>query len=208
MSDYRVVIRVKNNKLANLMKAKGIQTQAELARAIKTNTTVIASVANLRVGAYNADGAPSKITQKLCDYFGCLPEDIYPKEVLAVGLPKNVIEKIVSSEQVALYIKQAELDPCMQLESLDKSKFLETELRRLKPRHQAVIRKRYFENKLQSVIAKELDISISRVQQLEKEAIRRFRKIIGSDTDEELGIFSRFDEAVKKNVNHMGIDYD
>lgn len=185
MSEYRLVIRVKNNMLQSLMESKGIESQSELARAIGACSRSISEVANLKVGAFNADGEPSSVTKKLCSFFGCLPEDIYPREVLTVGIPSNVVERIVSSKEVAKYLQQTETDPAFQLENTIDSEFIRQQIDRLRPRWQHVIRARYFEDKTLAEIGRELGVTQARVRQMEMEALRKMREIVKHEAKED-----------------------
>ena len=181
MDEYRLIIRVKNNLLHQLMLSKGIETQSALSRVAGICPKAVGDIANLKVGAYNADGTPSYATRKLCDYFGCLPEDIYPKEVLHVGIPKNVIERLVSSEQVAKYITQAESAPEALLEwSLD-TEYFKDEIRKLKPRSQRVIIARFYEDKTLYEIGEELGVTPERVRQMLQDSLKLLRASISND---------------------------
>ena len=209
MSDYRLIIRVKNNLLHERMKERGIESQSELARVIGCSPSDIGHVANLRVGAFNADGRPSTLTKKLCDYFGCLPEDVYPAEVLHVGIPRNEIERIVSSEEVAKYIKQTEIGPEYQLENMIDSEFIEKELNRLKPREKKVIKLRFYDEKSLDETAKELGVTRERIRQIEAMAIRRLRIPMKFDSEIDKtdktssGLSTRFSENIKKYNERM-----
>lgn len=179
MSDYRLIIRVKNNLLHKLMVSNGIESQLELSRATNISPGIIGAIANLKVGAFNANGEPSSATQKLCDYFGCLPEDIYPREVLHVGIPKNVVEHIVSSAEVAKYLEQKESDPAYLLENSVDPKYLETLISRLTSREAKVLRARFYEDATFETIAKDFGFTRERIRQIELKALRKIRKYIG-----------------------------
>ncbi len=178
MEDYRLIIRVKNNLLYMKMVEAGFESQSELARATGLAPKTIGEIANLKIGAFNADGRPSKATQKLCDYFGCLPEDIYPPEVLHVGIPKNVVERVISSQEVAGYLKQQEIDPAYQLENCADNKFLKQQINRLTPRQQKVIKARFFDDRTLNNVGNELGVSRDRIRQIEAQALRKLRKVL------------------------------
>ncbi|MCP4984537.1 MAG: sigma-70 family RNA polymerase sigma factor [Colwellia sp.] len=205
MSDYRVIIRVKNNLLHELMLANNITTQSELARAINKSNRYVGDVANLKVGAFNADGRPSAITQALTDYFGCLPEDIYPPEVLHVGLPSNVVERVVSSEEVAKYITQNESDPALLLEGLVDRKLISHHLHRLTPNQRAVIELRYFEEKTFLEVGQALGFTSAGVGQIERKALKKLREMAGvgliednSNDASASGLATRLEDGVKE----------
>jgi RNA polymerase sigma factor (sigma-70 family) len=182
MNDYRLIVKVKNNLLYELMNRNEIKTQSELARAIGASPTDVGKVANLRVGAFNADGEPSKITKQMCEYFCCFPEEIYPPEVLHVGLPKNIIEKVVSSEEVAKYLTQQELNPMFLIEKESINDYMNNIIiKKLNTQQQKVIKMRFFEGSTLEEAANKLDLTRERIRQIEKKAVRKLKEIIGDD---------------------------
>ncbi len=202
MSEYRLIIRVKNNLLHTLMVDSGIANQAELARAVGLAPSVIGLVANLKVGAFNADGTPSKATSVLCDYFGCLPEDIYPREVLHTGIPKNVIERVVSSQEVAKHLQQQAADPAVMLEEKIDGTYLLQQIARLTKRQQEVIKGRFFEDKTLAELGERFGVSRTRINDIERKALNKLRGMAGMtfsgrgcpSDDEDLN--TRFAEAL------------
>lgn len=203
MSDYRLVIRVKNNLLHTLMKEKGIETQAELARAAGLHPGAVGDIANLKIGAFYADGRPSNATEKLCEYFGCLPEDIYPAEVLYTGIPSNVIERAISSGEVAKYLQQTESDPAFQLENMIDSEFIRDQLNRLTPRQKQVVEARFFDEKNITETASDIGVTSARVRAIEDKAIERLQQLLKHESGEHnsdstaAGLATRFANAVK-----------
>ncbi|MAT38896.1 MAG: hypothetical protein CL946_04760 [Ectothiorhodospiraceae bacterium] len=187
MEEYRLVIKVKNNLLKALMDSKGIESQAELARAINVSPKSIGDVANLKVGAFNLDGTPSKLTKSLCDYFCCLPEDIYPKEVIMVGIPSNVLERVVSSEEVQRCLSYVEQDPSMLVQDEKSTEYIKNELKRLTGMQKKVIEMRFFEEKNLQECAEEVGVTRERIRQIELKAIKKlkcFASIDGSALSE------------------------
>lgn len=176
--EYRLVIRIKNNLLYTKMKARGIETQAELARVVDSSPVDIGEIANLKVGAYSASGKLTASAKRLCDYFGCLPEDIFPAEVLYEGIPQNVVERGVSSLQIARQIQQDGLDPAHLLEDKIPTQVVPQLMKRLKPREQRVITGRFFEGKTSEELSKELNISASRVRQMERDALWKLKSVV------------------------------
>lgn len=176
MDEYRLVIRVKNNLLFQLMKKQGIKSQAELARAAGLEPTRVGEVANLRAGAFNADGTLCKAATRLCEFFGCLPEDIYPPEVLAVGLPNNVVERVVGSEEVSRYLLQAQADPVHAIEDQQVTSKIKELFDTLRPREQKLLECRFLQGLTLAETGRMLGITGGRVQQMELHALRKLRK--------------------------------
>ena len=91
MKDYRLEIKIKNNYLFTKMQEYGIKNAAQLAEAIGSNPTSISRYLNLLVPAYEKNGRLTKIAKKLCDFFSCSVEELFPAEHLENALDKNIV---------------------------------------------------------------------------------------------------------------------
>jgi RNA polymerase sigma factor (sigma-70 family) len=91
MKDYRLEIKIKNNYLFTKMQEYGIKNAAQLAEAIGSNPTSISRYLNLLVPAYEKNGRLTKIAKKLCDFFFCSVEELFPAEHLENALDKNIV---------------------------------------------------------------------------------------------------------------------
>jgi len=208
MSDYRLIIRVKNNLLHEQMLDKGIRTQSELARVCDVSATEVGKIANLKVGAYNADGKLSNAVSKLCDYFGCLPEDVFPSEVLHVGIPGNVVERVVSSKEVANYLESQTYDPISLLDDESSNEYIRNEIKRLTPRQQRVVTARFFEDKTLDEVGDELGLSGARVREIQSQALRRLRiKTLRNVSDDEIKDMSDTRELFEVGTSRTNADF-
>jgi RNA polymerase sigma factor (sigma-70 family) len=91
MKDYRLEIKIKNNYLFTKMQEYGIKNAAQLAEAIGSNPTSTSRYLNLLVPAYEKNGRLTKIAKKLCDFFSCSVEELFPAEHLENALDKNIV---------------------------------------------------------------------------------------------------------------------
>ena len=91
MKDYRLEIKIKNNYLFTKMKEYGIENAAQLARAIGSNPTAVGHYLNLTNPPYTKKGGLRELAKKLCDFFYCDIEDLFPAEHLENALDKNIV---------------------------------------------------------------------------------------------------------------------
>ena len=91
MKDYRLEIKIKNNYLFTKMKEYGIENAAQLARAVGSNPSAVGYYLNLTNPPYTKKGELKELAKKLCDFFYCDIEDLFPAEHLENALDKNIV---------------------------------------------------------------------------------------------------------------------
>ena len=210
MSDYRLIIKVKNNLIYGLMKDRGIETQNALARATGLHPSTVGEVANLKVGAFARNGQPLRATQVLCDFFGCLPEEIFPPEVLYSGIQSNVVERYVSSNEVAEHLgvdditvesKQIEANPYVIFETNGLDIVLDQALNLITERQKRILTALYIEEKTLREVGREFEVTGDRIRNIRDDAFRKLREIIseGSEYDGDTtmsGMITRLASAI------------
>jgi RNA polymerase sigma factor (sigma-70 family) len=138
--------------------------------ALSVSYTGVIGLVTLRTSPYLKDLTLSKTAQKIADHFFSEPEDLFPPTLYKVKQNKIIIEvglqnidyrcaSLITHEAVDEGVKDA----------------VEKVLKTLPLREQIVIQKRYWEEKTYREIGDELEISRSRVQQIEIKAMRRLR---------------------------------
>lgn len=181
MKDYRLEIKIKNNYLFTKMQEYGIKNAAQLAEAIGSNPTSTSRYLNLLVPAYEKNGRLTKIAKKLCDFFSCSVEELFPAEHLENALDKN----IVVTEK-----NKHELLPSRMLETDDPSVALIAQeiaqgvnhavVKVLNGREQKVIALRFGlgdeEPHSLDEVGQLLEVSRQRIRQIEAKALRKLSK--------------------------------
>jgi len=180
MKDYRLEIKIKNNYLFTKMQEYGIKNAAQLAEAIGSNPTSISRYLNLLVPAYEKNGRLTKIAKKLCDFFCCSVEELFPAEHLENALDKN----IVVTEK-----NKHELLPSRMLETNDPSiALMEEEIalgvkqslaRALNEKEQKILALRFgLDGEVSHTLletAELFGVSRERIRQIEAKALRKLR---------------------------------
>ena len=98
--EFLMEVKFKNNKLLQKMREYGHTTAASLHRACGVNQSIIGSFLNLKITPFKKDGEPTAATEKLCKYFRCLPEDLFPKEQMVKALETNKVEIELTAPQI------------------------------------------------------------------------------------------------------------
>jgi RNA polymerase sigma factor (sigma-70 family) len=177
--DYHLTITVKNNLLLSMMKARGIETVAELSRQTGITQKVLRDYLRLLRSAYNPRTKsihPS--VEQLCGFFNCLPDHIFPEEHLHTPLTTNTSSVEVSMEELKSIPGLIGPSPEDVLIGAEVNNALDAALDTLTTRQKDVVRMRFGldgrEHTLEEV-AEKYGVGRERVRQIEKNALRLLR---------------------------------
>jgi len=177
--DYHLTVTVKNNLLLSMMKARGIETVAELSRQTGISQKVLGDYLRLLRPAYNphTKGINPSV-ERLCEFFGCLPDHIFPEEHLHTPLETNTSSVEVSMEELKSIPGLMGPSPEDVLIGAEVNNALDAVLDTLTARQKDVVRMRFGldgrEHTLDE-IAIEYGIGRARVLQIEAKALRLLR---------------------------------
>ena len=90
--DYRVEIKIKNNRLLDKIEQSGYKSVAEFSRAISIHYSVISSFVTMTRAPINKlTGTYSPRFMEIVDFLNCTPEDIFPKSRMSEPLKSNSV---------------------------------------------------------------------------------------------------------------------
>lgn len=187
--DYRITLKIQNNYLWRLMQERGLRTAAELSRAAGVSPTGVGRVLNLQTPAYGKNGEIYAKVQKLCDFFVCGVEDLFPEQHVQESLPlnKKIIE--VNMEQlIPSHLLQGTVDPASVALSSENAFRLQDKMTKfLTDRERTVLALHWgLEGEPSHTfaeIAEELSLTPTRIQQIEAKAMRKIRQGFVRDGD-------------------------
>jgi len=187
-NDYLLKVKVQNNRIVSLMRAKGINTVSELSRASKISQGALGDLINMTASPYYGSNGPRLANNSiwkssvlaLADFLGVLPDEMFNHQQLTQPLIKNSGEKSIKLEKMlALMPPAKETLPELECQSNEKLKLLTETLNKLNPREQRVINLRFGLNgeELSSLeeVAQDAGVTRERIRQVEAEAIRKMR---------------------------------
>ena len=184
MKDYALQIKIKNNYLLQMMKRRDIFTVSELSRQVGLDKTTLGKLLGLKTPAYGLSGNLLPCVTKLCEFFDCLPEDLFPEQHLQESLPINkVLIEANAEDLIPLSMRLASQDPLdllIQEEEEERITALVTEaVEGLPLQDRVIIKHRYGLSRDSSAtpkkVAERLAMSAPRVQQLEAQGLRKLR---------------------------------
>ena len=178
--DYYLTITVKNNLLLSMMGLHGIESVAELSRQSGVAQGVLGGYLRLLKPAYSlhtGDFFPS--VKKLCEFFKCLPDHIFPEGHLHTPLETNTSSVEVSMEELKSIPGLVSSSPETLLIAAEVDSALDTALDSLTARQQSVVRMRFglLDGKEYTYkeIGEKYDVTGARARQIERTALRQLR---------------------------------
>jgi hypothetical protein len=194
-NDYLLKVVVNNNCLLRLMKTKGIETFAELARRTGADQGAIGRVAALKVSLYSKrkDGLIyyPKVLVALSEFFNVHPEALLPEELHGeLALETNSAEREISAADVNELLTYE-----MSNQSQEVTALIDKLMEGLTPRQADVLSKRfgiYDQTMTLKAIGEEYGLGIERVRQVETKALQRLRTRTSKMSREENDLVKSF----------------
>ena len=185
MSDFRVDIKVRNNRLITLIEEQ-YGTVAQFAKACKLSQGQVGDYCNLKDspitkkrvndGCYDWKPTASNIAEAL----GVLPEEIWPEHLQQIQLNTNKSHVVVTAGQIAGFIENlSETDPLLTQIKEEQKELVHKALETLTTREAKVLNLRFgIEDghaKTLREIGDVIGVSTERVRHIEAKALRKLR---------------------------------
>lgn len=175
MKDYRLTIKVRNNRLLRAIEAAGGTTGMKWCVANGLGYARVNDLVNMTSSPLTAEGELYRDAARLCEVLDKLPEDLWSNEQL-YPLEKNFSEMDMDYAQVVALLpqdRQSYLPDFSELEQAQTKALLLKVISTLSPREQDVVRMRFEGDISYKECANRLGVSTTRVRQIEAKAIRK-----------------------------------
>jgi len=173
--DYLLQVRIKNAPLLRAMKNKGFNSISELSRASGISQAVLGKFANLQQGAFTKSGELRHNILILSELLGVMPNRLFPGQNFIDPLPISKGEREVNIEELSNFTRIVQ-DPIKLLEQQDASIIIRKIMKKLTPREERIIYKRFFEGKTLYECGEDFNVTRERVRQMEVRALRKLMK--------------------------------
>ncbi len=176
MTDYRVHISVRNARLLRTIEQAGHRPGAQFAKAAGINyARELLPYLNLTRSPLTPDGLLRECAWALCDFLNASPSELWSDAQLQ-PLTKNRSSIDLDADSVqALACGTTSVDPLRLASHAQAGRILQDAIDALTPNEACVIRERFFGDATHEQLAERIGLSKSRVQQIEKKALRKLR---------------------------------
>jgi transcriptional regulator with XRE-family HTH domain len=197
VKDFDVMVKLRNNYLVERREKLGLSAP-QLAEAAGITYGQYNDYEYLRISPMDRfrPGEVKESAQRLCDYFGVLPDDLWPEQVLKVRC--SVLRRKLDYGQIALMasddMQARRLLPDAAVEELEAARAVQAAVCRIEnPRNRYVIAERFgMEHQVDGIVGdirKLLGHQGGTVRKPERRALRKLQKSIdlGEDAGDEDG---------------------
>ena len=173
MSDYRIRVSIRNNRLLKAMEAKGFKSAAQFERSYKFNHYFVTNLINGSTPPLDRKGKIKHFVKEILDILEISITDAFTEKQLQ-GFKKNTFT-IEAKESQLMQLTSARKPLEMNLIESDVNKLVKNLLSTLPERYQIAIQMNLFENKPLKDVADILKVSRARAQQIVLKGINRLK---------------------------------
>lgn len=175
MKDYRVTVKVRNNRILKAIEEVGGETGLKWCKLHGMQYGHINDFINMTLSPLDSEGRLRINAARLCDAVNKLPEDLWSNEQL-YPLEKNFSEMEMDHEQVlALTGEQSYLPDFSDFENRQLKNLLGDALATLSGREEMVLRMRFEDGFTLDEIGDRIGVQKERVRQIEAKALSKMR---------------------------------
>jgi len=177
MKDYRVTVKVRNNRILKAIELAGGTPGGKWCEAQGISYPTLNNLINMTESPANAAGELRPIAIKLCDILNATPDDLWSSEQL-YPLEKNFSEMEMDYAQVMAMLPSAEQTYLLDESGVEQRQArtaLDKAVSTLTQREQEVLRYRFDDDMSLCEVAKRMGLSRERVRQHEAKALRTLR---------------------------------
>lgn len=202
IKDYRLTLRVRNNRLLKAIEAIGGTPGSKWCAASGLSYSCVNNLINMTSSPLTEKGELRRDAAKLCEVLNKLPEDLWSNEQL-YPLEKNFSEMEMDYAQVVALLPQEQqsyLPDFSEFEQTQTKALISKAVSTLRPREQAILRMRFEDDLTLEECARQLHVTRERVHQIETKTLRKMRdpKRVGMLVD--LMDFNKADRAAYKRA--------
>lgn len=177
MKDYRITLKVRNNRILRAVEETGNKFGGKWCRANGVDYSKAVQLVAMTASPINDEGHLIEAAVQLCDALNKTPDDLWSREQI-YPLEKNFSELEMNHEQVVSLLSNeqrvGELDTS-QIENKEAARLIGNALATLTRQEEKVINLRFYKDMTLDECASSLDVTRERIRQIEKKALRKLR---------------------------------
>ena len=173
--DYRVKITIRNNRILNRMEEKGYPTMTSFSKALGVSQNQIQGVISGKIKPISKKGTIISPVKTMLDALDLSLEDAFTERQLK-GFNKNSFEVNMDENQIHSITSPVKNTELLAMEQNVHSTLKNLMVKILRPRENMLIEKFYFQNKSLKELAKESNLTRTRIDQIIKKALFKLSK--------------------------------
>ncbi len=177
MKDYRVTVKIRNNRLLKAIESVGGSPGAKWCESNGLGYAKVNDLINMTSSPLQKDGELFRDAERLCEVLNKLPEDLWSNAQL-YPLEKNFSEIALDYAQVVALLppdEQVCLPDFSGIENQERTKLVDEALATLTEREEKVLRMRFHEEMTLDDVGKALGVTRERVRVVEHKAMQKLR---------------------------------
>jgi RNA polymerase sigma factor (sigma-70 family) len=180
--DYRIEIKVRNNRLLTKMEGAGYPSVAKFAEALGMNRHTIYRIVQMRSAALDEEGYYRPEALRIAEFLNCTPQDIYPPAQMRGTMKENTAQITANANEVdslTSSLRTLAFSPEHKMILNEAKQALKTAMMTLTPKEQRILDLRYGltygEEKTLDEVGAMFGVSRERIRQQEMKALRKMR---------------------------------
>jgi len=180
--DYRIEIKVKNNRLLTKMEAAGYLSVAKFAEALGMNRHTIDRIVQMKSAALDEEGYYRPQALQIAEFLNCTPQDIYPPAQMRGTMKENKAQITANANEVdslTSSLRTLAFSPERKMILNEANQALKAAMMTLTPKEQRILDLRYGltygEEKTLDEVGAMFGVSRERIRQQEMKALRKMR---------------------------------
>jgi len=190
--DYRINIKVRNNRLIEAIEESGGQLGAKWCKNNNLCYTRVNDLIRLKDSPLQKNQIDlTKTAYRLCEILNKSPNELWSEEQIN-PLQMNDVSVKLTGDSMKKLVSYTETRPDSILALTEIKERVQEVMEEMTKREQKLLRMRYYENMTLEEVGKEFNISVERVRQIEAKTFRKLRHPtrLGGDFSELLGELS------------------
>lgn len=177
MKDYRLTVKVRNNRILEAIEAVGGTPGGKWCGANGLSYTQINDLINMTISPLAANGSLSESADRLCEVLGKLPDELWSSDQIR-PLERNFSEMGMDYAQIVAFLPGAEtsyLPDFSGIENEQREKAINCAIESLSSAERDVIRLRFFEGMTLDAASAVRGVTRMRIRQIESKALQKLR---------------------------------
>jgi RNA polymerase sigma factor (sigma-70 family) len=175
MNDYRVEIRMKNDRILSLIENAGYKSVSEFCRLNEITNSIVGRIINFKLSPLKLNGEFLEAIEKVSIALGVSTDELFTEKQLYLEMESN--KRVLKMKEAELvFLNDQEESTIEAIENkIDKTKFINAMMKKLTPMEQNVINCRFYHNMTLAEVAETQNVGVERIRQIQLKSLCKLR---------------------------------